>query len=104
MMAMLSDGRHVPVQLGPWAREMRDVLIRLQAGPKFADVGDLRKLMAFRPLHYMGRDWDAAIEQAAIWLDRAERALPAMPVHALRAAQTSDPLAVSETGPVGCPA
>lgn len=104
MNVLLSDGRQVPVSLAPWAREMRDCLIRLQAQPKLVDVGDLRKLLAYRPNHYLGGDWEGVIERAALWIDRAERALPAMHPAALVLAQAGEPLAVSEHGPVGCAA
>ncbi|MBU6167085.1 MAG: hypothetical protein KGQ52_13305 [Alphaproteobacteria bacterium] len=104
MMMLLSDGRPVPVSLQSWTLEMRDCLIRLQVQPRLADVGDLRKLLACRPVHYLGSTWEVVIEQAGRWIDQAERGLSPLPFAALALAQSAAPLVADDHGPVGCPA
>jgi hypothetical protein len=73
---MLSDGRPVPVTPAAWASEMRRMMLVLGARPGFADVADLRKLLAFRPDHYLGLGWETLVGRGRDWLVVQEKALP----------------------------
>ena len=71
----LSDGRPVPVTPAAWASEMRRLLLVLGVQPGFADVGDLRKLLAFQPNTYLGQGWLQLAGAARDWLAAQERKL-----------------------------
>lgn len=72
---MLSDGTKVPANLPAWARRMRSTVISLGNRPTLSDVGDLRKLLACRPLEYLGSDWEQLVCDSAVWLASIEASL-----------------------------
>lgn len=71
----LSDGRPVPTTPAAWASEMRRLLLVLGARPGFADVADLRKLLAWRPDHYLGLGWEMLVGAGRDWLTAHEKLL-----------------------------
>ena len=75
---MLSDGRPVPVTPAAWASEMRRLLLVLGVRPGFADVADLRKLLAWRPDHYLGLGWETLVGKGRDWLLEHEKRLQPM--------------------------
>jgi hypothetical protein len=79
MAAMLSDGSPVPVTTEGWADAMRQAILALHRGGGISDVGDLRKLLAARPLHYLGRDWEDVIGDARAFVARVDQMVPRWP-------------------------
>jgi hypothetical protein len=75
MNVLLSDGTQVPVTVPGWARAMRSALAALAAKPTLCDVGDLRKLLQWRPVHYLGRDWEQLVADCFGYLGSIELSL-----------------------------
>ena len=90
MNVLLSDGTQVPVTVLGWARAMRATMLALAVNPTLADVGDLGKLLQWRPMHYLGSDWEQLVADARAWLDAVQAELP--PLFTAAGPATCDPL------------
>ncbi|OYZ15622.1 MAG: hypothetical protein B7Y35_06020 [Sphingomonadales bacterium 28-64-96] len=79
MKPLLSDGRLVPETVSGWAGAMGVTLAALAREPLLSDLGDLRKLLQHRPIHYLGSDWEQLVANARAYIDAVEKSLWPLP-------------------------